>query len=122
MVLIFENNMDKLNKIEEAVLSEMLSGDNYSVYREQLKKIKDIKRRYSGVGFFVEFIFENPVDVDSTNEKFQISNVDAEIASLKYGAGFVHFVDKGKLIMLEGFTYGEQWPDDVSGFVLKRTH
>ena len=119
--LIFhEGKMNKLNKLEESVLNEMLSGNNFTVYKVQLKKIRDIKRKYSGVGFFTEFIFENPVEVDSANEKFQISDVYAEIPSLKHGAGFVLFVEKGQLKMLEGFTYDEPWPEDVNGFVLKR--
>ncbi len=37
---------------------------------------------------------------------------------MKYGAGFLVFIDNGYFDMLEGYAYDEPWPDQITGFTL----
>jgi hypothetical protein len=40
--------------------------------------------------------------------------VIARMEGLEHGAGFMLFIDDGVLVMLEGYTYDEPWPQRMS--------
>ena len=40
------------------------------------------------------------------------------VPGLKYGLGFLVYIDNGLLKMLEGYTYGEPWPEHIDAFTL----
>ena len=39
-----------------------------------------------------------------------------DFPGVKYGSGYVLFVKDGFITMLEGYTYGEVWPDKITGY------
>ena len=46
-------------------------------------------------------------------------DVGAEIPGLKYGAGFLLWIEESALHTLEGYSYGEElWPEDIDYFKL----
>jgi hypothetical protein len=51
-------------------------------------------------------------------KRITLGDVNAEVEGLKFGAGFVLFISDGKLEMLEGYSYDEQWPTEIKKFVL----
>jgi hypothetical protein len=51
-------------------------------------------------------------------QRSTLLDVAAEINDLERGAGFVLFIKKGRINMLEGYTYGEPWPQNVHSFHL----
>jgi hypothetical protein len=110
--------MQGLNELEHAVLKKLLAGDHplLAVLRRQAERARVVKRQNTGVGFFCDF------DVDdgtpAVNRDLQIGDVHAEMDGLAHGAGFVLFVQAGRLSMLEGFTYDEPWPEQSRGFSL----
>jgi hypothetical protein len=48
-----------------------------------------------------------------------LSKCLGEMQGLVHGAGFVLFVRDGRIDTLEGFSYDEPWPQQVSKFNLK---
>ena len=46
-------------------------------------------------------------------------DVRAEMEGLQHGAGFLIFIECGVIHNLEGYTYDEDWPDEVRGFTLR---
>lgn len=105
--------MTELTALERAVLSKFLAGEHpvLDQLRRQLGTCRVSNRTTSGVGFFTEFActadVEPPIVFDTTLRV----DVHAEVDGLEYGAGFLLFIKRGRLDMLEGFTNaGEPWP------------
>lgn len=114
--------MTTLTNLEKAVLSKLLDGDHpvLALLRQQVKFCRCSKREMTGVGFYTELnvgTFTGPrPELDLT-----FGDVDAEIDGLQFGAGFVLYVESGLLVMLEGYTFGEPWPDRIDEFQLSYT-
>lgn len=105
-------------------MSKLLEGNCsiLAILREQLKVATGVNRKMTGVGFFVDFLLPSNVPCISSKPSFQIKDVIAEIKELQNGVGFVLFIGDGKLATLEGFTFGEEWPEQISGFQLSYTN
>jgi len=98
--------------LEKGIIERMFA-DNHIIPRTLFKQWRasiDKKIEVTRTGFFVHYTL--PPDAPTLNGKpnFQVTNIRAEISGLKYGAGFVLFVRKGRIDMLEGYTYEEGWP------------
>ena len=111
--------MQDLNDFERAVLSKLLAGDHpvLAVLRTQAETTRVARREYTGAGFFLSFIVSHAApQLDELD--LHIGDVDAEVDGLHNGAGFVLFIRKGRLHMLEGYTYDEPWPTEIKDFKL----
>jgi hypothetical protein len=51
----------------------------------------------------------------------KFGDVIAEVNGLRNGAGFLLYVTDGVLDVLEGYSYGEQWPSTINNFKLGYT-
>ena len=110
--------MEPLNDLESSVLEMLLDGDRpvLAALREQARCCSVEKREFSGVGFFADLHVPRDVPsaaVPTDGPRITLGDVYAEAESLEHGAGFVLFVEDGRLDMLEGFTYDEPWPEDL---------
>ena len=47
------------------------------------------------------------------------TDVFAEIEGMDHGAGFVLWLEDGRITTLEGFSYADEWPEDVSAFTVR---
>lgn len=112
--------MRGLSTFEQAVLDALLAGDQHALVtlRAQAARGQLVSREHSGVGFFCEFAVPADAPKLVAPGRFTIDDVTAEISGLAHGAGFVLFVREGILEMLEGFSYDEPWPEEISGFKL----
>jgi len=111
--------MTDLTDFERAVLCKLLSGDHpvLALLRQQLEVCRCTKREATGVGLYTD------LDVSAyTGPRPQLDlkfgDVVAEIDGLEQGAGFVLYIEAGLLVMLEGYTFGEPWPDRIDSFKL----
>lgn len=111
-----------LTSLEKAVLDMMLDkpGERFEVIRRQLACATVSKRRFSGVGFFTDFVVPIDAAVQRDLPNMEIGDVVAEFPSVQHGAGFVLFIRNGVVRMLEGYTYDEPWPENTDEFSLKR--
>ncbi|MDP1626565.1 hypothetical protein [Parvibaculum sp.] len=112
--------MEGLNNFENAVLTKLLAGDHplLIALRSQAERAQLSSRDYTGAGFFCVFTVPSDVTPLARHLDFEFGDVNAQIAGLKHGAGFVVFVRDGRLDMLEGYSYDEPWPEVIGDFEL----
>lgn len=112
--------MEIMTGLERAVVNKLLVGkaEVFSTLRQQFSVAQVFKRELSGVGFFTEFSVPSDAPRLPGSPAFRFGDVGAEIKGLRNGAGFLLLIEDGCLKMLEGFSYDEPWPDDVSSFTL----
>jgi hypothetical protein len=111
--------MSELTRLEQQVVQKLLSGESETLanLRSQLSACRAVKREMTGVGFYVNL--EVPATVPRvTRSSFKLGDVNAAIEGLKHGAGFLLYVESGSLVMLEGYTYDEPWPEHIESFEL----
>lgn len=112
-----------MNKLEVEVLRFLLTGDNPFLegLRLQIDELVVQKRELSGSGFFTSFINKSKVNsktIDEFKKELKFGDVHAEIDGLQFGAGFLLYVESGKITMLEGYSYDEPWPEKCDKFSL----
>lgn len=112
---------DGLTILERAVLDCILEGEHPVLenLRAQAAKAVLTRRDNTGVGFYCRVAVPETAALLAEPTDFQIADVAAEISGLRNGAGFVLFIRKGRIDMLEGFTFGEPWPEQVGDFSLR---
>lgn len=110
---------NELSPLERDVLAAILAPDHpvMNALRRQFERCSVASRETTGVGFFTHL--EVPSDVPAAQVKpgrLALGDVTATIAGLEHGAGFVLFVEDGKIKLLEGFSYTEPWTDMNAGY------
>jgi hypothetical protein len=114
--------MIRLTDLEREVMAEMLAGDEppLAILRSQFDNSSAIRREMTGSGFFLYFQQPETQQRLACREPFSFGDVVANIVGLERGAGFVLHGSGGSIEYLEGFSYEEPWPDQVTGFSLHR--
>jgi len=115
------NDERQLNAFERAVLEKLLDGNHpvLAALRAQLEFCEVCSREFTGCGFFTTLKVDRAVEPAPTSRRrIQVLYVGAEISGLERGASFVLFVTDGYLDFLEGFSYDEPWPPEISEFSL----
>lgn len=110
-----------LNAFERAVLEKLLEGNHpvLASLRAQLYSCQVSGWESTGYGFFTNLKVDRSLKPAPTSRpRIQIVDVGGKIRGLKHGAGFVLFVTDGYLDFLEGFSYDEPWPPEISEFSL----
>ena len=111
-----------LEPLEAAVLRLLLAGDHpvLAALRTQLPGLVVKTREHTGVGFFADFsVADTALRASIPSGKLRFGDVEATISGLRHGAGFVLFVDDGLLVMLEGYSYDEPWPEEIKEFSIR---
>jgi len=114
--------MSSLTELERAVLEMLLAGDHpiLECLRKQLSLVQVTRREWTGVGFFTDLVIpESAEPAKMLPGRATIGDVLAEIAGLDHGAGFVLFIEDGKLDFLEGYSYEEPWSEARSEYSLR---
>lgn len=108
-----------MTPLETEVMTMLLAGDGPTLeqLRRQLAVAKVTTREPSDTGFFTNF--EVPAELRLTFNTLELQGVEATIAGLKKGAGFVLFVSDGVIDFLEGFSHGEIWPQEITEYTLR---
>ena len=112
------NTMEQLTNLENSVMEMLLAGgdDVLGGLRCQLAASTCAGRENTGVGFYTTFNVPNVVPRVAGGKSFKFGDVSATVPGLQHGAGFLLFVKDGILEMLEGYTYDEPWPSQISTF------
>ena len=109
------------------MLELLLTGDHPALplLRAQLDRATVTSREFTGVGFFTELEVPEDVPRAPLGERVVFDGgpgegVGAEFEGLAHGAGFIVFIEQGRLKMLEGFTYDEPWPPESTRWTIRR--
>jgi hypothetical protein len=111
-------------KAVESLVSEAMGLllDGTHPYLKQLREqyeLADAELTLTDAGFFVDFDLPEHADSLPLEGRFQFGDVEAEVNELDHGIGFVLFVENGRIRTLEGYTYEESIPDDMTGVTLR---
>lgn len=111
-----------LTPLEQAVIDMLLEkqGEPFAIIREQLLHATIAERRFTGAGFFTDFVIPPDAPVRRDLADMTIGDVVAKFPSLQHGASFLLFIRGGVVSMLEGYTYDESWPASTDEFSLHR--
>jgi hypothetical protein len=110
---------DDLTRLEREVMTTLLAPDHPVVHalRRQFDVCRVTAREFTGVGFFSRLVVADGVAAAPVTRKtIALGDATATIDGLEHGAGFVLFVREGVLETLEGFSFDEPWPKDVTRF------
>jgi hypothetical protein len=112
--------MEGLSAFERAVLDKLLAGNHpvLASLRRQAADAELIRRERTGVGFYCHFAIPLDIPAAPVATDFTIGDVTAAVDGLAHGAGFMLFVEDGRISLLEGFSYDEPWPSEVGGYRL----
>jgi hypothetical protein len=110
----------KLTPLESAVLEKMLTGDEpvFEIIKQQLAASTVTKRELTGTGFFTHFVVQAQTKILPDKGRLMIGDVSAKIPGLEIGADFILWMEEGVISFLEGFTYDESWPTEITSFEL----
>jgi hypothetical protein len=111
---------DKVSQkqLEKEVIKRIIieeGGEEYDALTKQLHRIRVKSREFTGHGFFTEFAVPNNI-LRCKKKSFNLGNrVNAEIEGFKHGkAGFVLFINHGKINTLEGYGFGDDnWEENT---------
>ena len=104
--------MNDLTVLERAVLGAATAGSHpvLTRLRGQLDGLRVASRELTGHGFFTDPAVRDPASALPSRDGLAIHGVDVEMDGLAHGGGFVVFVARGLLALLEGFAFDEPWP------------
>lgn len=115
----------RFEPLESDVLTWFLAGEHavLRALRQQLASAHVLSRALTDRGFVLKLSVS--ASVAKLHEQFNVKtdfclgDVTASTKSLEQGAGFLLCIRGGVLDVLEGYTYGESWPVQVTDFVLE---
>ena len=107
----------KMSLLEKEIVNAILKCNKehhmIDVLYEQYNVASVKNRTFTGEGFYTEFNIEDANEIAKLELEFQLGGIYAEIEGLECGAGFILYVKNGIISTLEGYSYGEHWPNDA---------
>ena len=114
--------MSALTHLEQSVLHALLDGAHPSLeaLREQLPGLEVVRRIATPTSFSTLLRPGRGAPRAPIRTRHAVlDDLSADIPGLPGGAAFALFVEDGRLVRLEGSTYGDEpWPEDLAGFTL----
>jgi len=105
----------KLTDLEKDVLIEFFKIKQIELeqFINSHDEIEVSSRDFSGMGFFTKFQRHPCLKVADDNQSYKWGRVGAKLNNERIEAGFLFHIETGYIEMLEGYTYGEEWPENI---------
>ncbi len=100
-----------LNNLEQAALVRFFESEGFGKVNRDVSQIKIVDRHLTGKGFIAQLL-PNEVIVLNGPSSFTGGIVGAKVNG-NIDIGFLFFIKDGYVDAIEGFTYGEEWPDEI---------
>ena len=112
-------NLQGASEFERTVIGHILKKEAPE-YNEHLPHLLVDRRENTGAGIYVYFKYSEKPTLFSSENRTIGQSVYAEIEGLEGGAGFMLYIDEGRITMLESFSHGsEAWPAHISKFEIQ---
>lgn len=102
----------QLNTIEKEIIKCFLSGKGISVEDDFFYNLKVKSRELSGVGFITDLEKSEQLKIGEENETYKFSDLEARI-NVSIETGYLIYVENGFLDAIEGYTYTDDWPEEI---------
>lgn len=105
------------SEFESIIIADIIN--RYPEYKVKLQKQLSFavvkERRLSTYGFSTEFIINNSNEVTLGKEvKLMLETDGWRVNGLELGSGYILWVHNGLISTLEGFSYEEPWPEEIT--------
>ena len=107
------------SEFEEKLMRAILGTSNFDEISKIVKQYdvsRVVERKFTGVGFFTYFSVENLSLHLSNDVNMTLGAIQTDMEGLKWGMGSVLFIRDGVIYMLEGYTYGEAFPEEIVNY------
>ncbi len=119
-------NVQSIRDIEKLVLNLFFETMKVQI-SEQLECNYDTyvkERELTGVGFYTSYVNSSLLNLSNRSDSFKYTNIVGNTFTMgkdiESDIGFVVYIEKGYLVLLEGFTYFEYWPELISKIAIKK--
>ncbi len=103
----------KINNIEREIIKCFFSRKGILVGDEFFSSLIVEYRELSGVGFLTGLERSEQLKIGEGHETYKFGDLGAKI-NASIDTGYLIYVENGFLDAIEGYTYGDYWPDDIS--------
>lgn len=105
----------KATELEKLVIGRMLADSELQPVKQTVNfdAVEAVDRELTGAGFLTEFGRSEEMKLFDTGVSLRWGKVGARLNSSKVETGYLVYVDDGYVTTIEGYTYGEEWPDKV---------
>jgi hypothetical protein len=107
--------MMKANDLEKLVVGTMLTDHELKPVRSTVNfdAVAVSDRELTGVGFLTEFERSEELKLFDADVSLRWGKAGARLNASKVETGYLVYVDDGYVTTVEGYTYGDEWPDQV---------
>lgn len=105
----------KPNELEIAVLRSFLADreQHPAAFPASLDSLNVTDRALTGAGFLTEFERSRELKWFQDGVSMRWGNVGARLNAPRLETGYLVYVDDGYVTAVEGYTYGDPWPEHV---------
>jgi hypothetical protein len=105
----------KATELEKLVIRSMLVDHDLKAVRSSVNfdAVLVSDRELTWVGFLTEFQRSEELKLFEADVSLRWGKVGARLNASKVETGYLVYVDDGYVISVEGYTYGDEWPDQV---------
>lgn len=109
------NQLMRANKLERIIISSVLADQALKVAKSEVNYDAVVveNRELTGVGFLTEFERSEELKLFDDDVSFRWGKVGARLNTSKVETGYLVYVDDGYLTTIEGYTYGDEWPERI---------
>lgn len=106
----------KATKLEIAVMARLLADTTIPLIRRSIdfEEIDVTTREVTGIGFFAELAPSENLKLFADGTSIRWGRVGARLNRPPVDTGYLLYVEDGYLTMVEGYTYGTEWPTEIA--------
>lgn len=106
----------KYEEFEKIIIDDIIS--QYPEYSDKLRRQYDsstvVGRDMTGKGFFTDYEIGDRSASLGDGVNLQLGEDQWNINGLEYGSDYILWIKNGFITQLEGFSYGEPWPENIT--------
>ena len=103
----------QLNNIEKEIIKYFFSSKGILVEDNIFSSLNVSNRELSGVGFLTDLERSELLKIGEGNETYKFGDLGAKI-NTSIDTGYLIYVENGFVDAIEGYTYADDWPDEIS--------
>ncbi len=110
----------KMTKLEKTIIESMIGDSELTLANPKIHLHKMIvtNREFTGAGFFTEIQRSPDTRLFDEGLSMHWGRVGARLNADAIKTGYLVYVEDGYVTLIEGYTYGDEWPTEMEGIEL----